>query len=116
MPLLWTTLLYASHLIDYLLRIPASMECPSPQLPPMIDGTHPPSRRLMLGAILLPLLALDLQQQRRAVAEPDDEIGKVGMGDAEVLVGYRQFEMVVTGVEGDEVLGLLQAEDRRLLS
>mgnify|MGYP007126784275 CR=1 FL=1 len=69
----------------------------------------------MLGPVPLALLAFDFQQQHHSVGQAHDEIGKIGVGDAEILVGDRQFQMVVAGVTGDQIAGLLQPERRRLL-
>src|SRR5437773_11832689 len=57
------------------LRVPADVEGPRAQLPPVVDRLHPPLRGSMLGLRLVVFDALDFQNYGHTVLQPKPEVG-----------------------------------------
>lgn len=58
-------------------RLAGDIPDPDTEMTFGVDGSHPKTGRGALGAILCPILALDLQRQRPTVTQPDQETGQV---------------------------------------
>ena len=93
------------------------MEVPLAQAAPVVDRLDPAAGRLVFGPGLVVLVALDLQQDRRAARKAHQEIRLVVMADLQVFVGHHQAQVVVAGVELHQAVlsRLLDPERRRLL-
>jgi len=62
----------------------------------------------MFGAVLIIFEAFDLENQSHAIDQAHQEIGRVAMVHAEIIVWNRKLQMIVAGVKGNCVFRLLQ--------
>lgn len=88
------------------LRITADLEFPMPMLAGVVDGGDPAPCRIVLGARLPVLEALDFKDDVHTRGQSNDEVGFVGMINALILVGDDQTEVVVAGIAVDRLAAL----------